>query len=186
MKVCSIEGCNGKHKGYGYCDKHYQRLKRHGDVTAYFKKKQCSVEGCTDKYNGKGYCNKHYIRMRDHGDVNHERGSKFKSRLEAYESCVVKTDNDSCWGWTGSAHDYGYGVLPYKTEKIRAHRFSYSHFVGEIPKGLFVLHKCDNPPCTNPNHLFLGTNLDNINDCIKKGRHPFTKYKDEKNDNAEI
>ena len=176
MKACSVDGCDGKHKGYGYCDKHYQRFKRHGDVSVYFKKKQCSVDGCVDVYYGKGFCSKHYQRWTDHNDVNHVRDSKFKNHLEAYLHCVVDNGTDKCWGWKGHRHDFGYGVLPYKKDKIKAHRFSYSHYVGKIPEGMYVLHKCENPICSNPNHLFVGTNLDNINDCIKKGRHPFLSH----------
>lgn len=186
MKICSIDGCNGKHKGYGYCDKHYQRLKKHGDVSVYFKPKKCNIEGCEGKYNGKGYCNKHYLRLKYHGDLMHERGSKYSNPLAAYEACVIRADNESCWEWIGNQHGYGYGVLPYKKENIRAHRFSYSHYVGEIPEGMFVCHKCDNPVCSNPKHLFLGTNIDNINDCIKKGRHPFTKNKEDRDDNTKV
>ena len=176
MRICNIEGCNEKHKGHGYCDKHYQRFKRHGDVTVYFKKKPCKVEGCTAIYYGKGYCSKHYQRWIDHDDVNHVRGPKFKTPIEAYLNCVIKNGDDECWGWKGAKHDFGYGVIHYKKEQLTAHRFAYSHYVGEIPECVFVLHKCDNPECSNPKHLFLGTNLDNINDCIAKGRHPWQSH----------
>ena len=175
MRICSIEGCLSKHKGYGYCDKHYQRLKRHGDVTVCFAKKYCSANDCEEIHYGNGLCNKHYLRKKFHNDLNHERGPKYKSPLEAYEAMVIRTKENKCWEWKGSRHDWGYGAIPYKKQKLSAHRFAYETFVAPIPEGMFVCHHCDNPICSNPSHLFLGTNLDNIKDCVKKGRHPFLK-----------
>ena len=94
-----------------------------------------------------------------------------------------------CWIWTGkiSVHGYGIIVLPGKLE-IGAHRVSYLIHRGDIPSGMFVCHRCDNPPCVNPDHLFVGSNLDNVADMTAKGRaknqntdateckhgHPFT------------
>ncbi len=176
MKVCTVDGCNGKHKGYGYCDKHYQRFKKHGNASVCFNPKKCNVEGCDLKYYGRGFCSKHYQRWVDHGDINHERGSKFKSPYDAYLSCLVNHGNDKCWGWIGAKHKFGYGTLPYLSKKWAAHRFSYEYHIGKIPKGMLVCHHCDNPECSNPKHLFLGTNLDNIKDCVSKGRHPFQSH----------
>ena len=65
----------------------------------------------------------------------------------------------------------GYGWMCVKEQRIACHRFSYMHFIGEIPDDLFVLHKCDNRLCSAPDHLFLGTHSDNMQDCIKKNRH---------------
>ena len=74
-----------------------------------------------------------------------------------------------CIEWTASkTRAYGSCRLAGKTEL--AHRFSWKLFKGKIPKNLHVLHKCDNPPCVNPNHLFLGTNTDNMLDRNNKGR----------------
>jgi len=176
MKICVIEGCCSKVKGHGFCDKHYQRFKRHGDPNVYFKKKKCTVDGCLDKYYGKGYCNKHYLRIKYHGDINHERSGLYKTPEEAWENQVIKNNDNECWGWNGALTD-GYGQLRFKLNgrMLRAHRVSYEIHFGKIPAGMFVCHKCDNPICSNPTHLFLGTNLDNLNDCIKKGRHPLFK-----------
>lgn len=177
MKLCSIEGCFIKHKGHGYCDKHYQRFKRHGDAQVRFKKKACSISDCLNKYYAKGFCDKHYQRIKYHDDPNYLQRSKFKNVVEAYLSRVIKSSDDKCWDWNSNKniHDFGYAVIPFKKERLKAHRFSYEYYIGPIPKGKFVCHKCDNPRCTNPKHLFLGTNLENIQDCIDKGRHPFLK-----------
>lgn len=74
-----------------------------------------------------------------------------------------------CWKWTGSLRrEYGRIFANYKT--ISVHRFSYELHCGKIPKNKSVLHTCDNPPCVNPKHLFLGTHKDNMRDMIVKGR----------------
>lgn len=79
--------------------------------------------------------------------------------------------NDECWVWTGNSV-YGYGTLSTSRGKspARAPRISWEIHNGPIPDGLMVCHKCDNPPCVNPSHLFLGTAKDNANDCVAKGR----------------
>ena len=79
--------------------------------------------------------------------------------------------DDECWEWQGSRHhrwNYGHFKLNGKTKS--AHIVSFELVNGKIPDGLFVLHKCDNPPCVNPKHLFLGTNDDNMKDMASKGR----------------
>lgn len=77
-----------------------------------------------------------------------------------------------CWLWTGSVNPDGYGNFSYKGWSQKAHRIAYELFVGAVPDGLFVCHRCDVPGCVNPNHLFIGTNKDNVHDMLAKGRSP--------------
>lgn len=77
---------------------------------------------------------------------------------------------DQCWEWTGSCNKHGYGRYAEEGSHVLAHRKSFELFVGPIPEGMQVLHRCDNPPCINPFHLFLGTHRDNMADMFAKGR----------------
>jgi HNH endonuclease len=77
----------------------------------------------------------------------------------------------TCWFWTGVTNTLGYGKIQLNKRFILVHRFMWRWFNGPIPDGLHVLHKCDEPLCVNPKHLFLGTQEDNVRDCIQKGRH---------------
>ncbi len=85
---------------------------------------------------------------------------------------VDKTE--TCWHWTGSKTKLGYGQFGFrqgaKVHVFYAHRVAYSLSVGEIPEGLLVLHHCDNPSCCNPDHLFVGTDADNMRDRDSKRR----------------
>jgi hypothetical protein len=84
---------------------------------------------------------------------------------------VIKSD---CWIWYGDRTKQGYGTYSVKVngkwQTIGVHRISYELYYGSISDGLFVCHHCDNPPCLNPEHLFLGTAKDNVQDMLHKGR----------------
>lgn len=83
-----------------------------------------------------------------------------------YSRCTKKGD---CWEYP-SSNPRGYAQVRFRGRRPGAHKVSYILSVGEVPEGLFVCHKCDNPPCCNPDHLFLGTNQENILDARDKGR----------------
>ena len=82
--------------------------------------------------------------------------------------------NDGCWGWNGAKDGSGYGIISSRKgggfAPEKAHRVSFEKCYGEIPQGMNVCHHCDNPQCTNPEHLFIGTQKDNMIDCSLKGR----------------
>ena len=81
----------------------------------------------------------------------------------------IKEEAD-CWNWTASTNKQGYGRFRYQGKKVGAHRLSWQIANGDIPEGLCVLHRCDNPKCCNPKHLFVGTRSDNMQDMVLKGR----------------
>lgn len=87
---------------------------------------------------------------------------------ERFLERVSKTE--SCWIWVGGRASNGYGMTRFLGKQMGAHRASWLAFRGAIPPKISVLHRCDNPPCVNPEHLFLGTQKENMRDKIQKGR----------------
>lgn len=92
-----------------------------------------------------------------------------KSRIERFRERYEVDEATGCWNWTGRKNAGGYGVVVWKPFNL-IHRYSYATFNGEIPAGMDVLHRCDNPACVNPEHLWLGNDHDNANDRREKGR----------------
>lgn len=89
-----------------------------------------------------------------------------------FESKVSPEPNTGCHLWTAAINKTGYGIFNdgIKTSASLAHRVSYALYVGPIPEGMAVLHRCDTPTCVNPKHLFLGTQADNMRDMAQKNR----------------
>jgi len=104
---------------------------------------------------------------------------KQKPIEERFWAKVNKSGPNDCWNWIGGKDEDGYGrigVGPIPGKVLKTHRFSYTIHKGEIPDGMLICHKCDNPSCVNPKHLFAGTNLDNRRDAKKKGRQYYPGF----------
>ena len=141
--------------------------------------RRCSVPGCGRKHSVHGLCRSHWSRVQKTGDVQadiplrHYRPIGL-SLSETFEYFMPGTPGTDCWEWTGSRNQAGYGVVRMTDSSFPAHRVSYELFIGPIPEGWCVCHRCDNPPCCNPNHLFVGTKDDNNQDKVAKGRNDAT------------
>ncbi len=98
----------------------------------------------------------------------------------------VTINENGCWIWTGATNPKGYGRININQVLYYPHRLMYECRNGPIPNGLKALHRCDTPPCCNPQHLFLGTSKDNAQDALSKGRVRITHHVGEKHGKAKL
>ena len=131
---------------------------------------QCSLAACCNKSQARGWCGKHYTRWLRHGSPEGTaQPLRDLSPAERWRALATAGETlNACWGWRGSIQSGGGYALV--SSRHYAHRIAYEATHGDIPDGMYVLHSCDNPPCSNPIHLFVGTNLDNMEDMSRKGR----------------
>lgn len=173
--ICTAEDCDGRVVARAMCGKHYQRWVKAGKP-GYVPKSEipvvlCAADNCSRPAKSRGYCNRHYENLRRYGNPIPQRDRALAERIKE----VGWTQSErGCWEWKGKRNDFGYGIFSAERlgfEGSRAHRVVYEHFVGAIPDGLLLRHRCDNPPCVNPDHLVPGTPADNMRDMVERGRH---------------
>lgn len=131
----------------------------------------CTVAECDRPARCKGMCNRHYENVRRYGYPVPVREWDLVDVIDRAGWTVTES---GCWEWGGSRNEDGYGVLTHLRSGLsnaRAHRLMYERFVGPIPDGAEIRHRCDNPPCVNPEHLEPGTHAENMSDMAERGRH---------------
>ncbi len=143
-------------------------------------KPRCSVDGCEKTAHARGWCYAHYQAWKRKGDplvrrkVKYVRGDAIALFWERVNKDgpipAVCPELGPCWLWTGPKTVMHYGCIRVRKKTRYAHVVSWFLATGEWPGALDTLHRCDNPPCVNPSHLFLGTHADNMTDMVVKKR----------------
>jgi hypothetical protein len=194
-KTCEAPGCaNGAlitRNGYSVCNLHYQRLLHHNsfDLPKRALSRHCTCANCGKEFD-RGYAiNSRRKRQPQYCSTECQsiawRNEAQNTEASRFWKWVRIGESEECWEWTGYRSKLGYGRFsrPGQVGTQMAHRIAYELVNGPLPPDLFACHKCDNPPCCNPNHLFAGTASDNVRDAVQKGRwvRPPTKRGTESN-----
>jgi len=188
--TCTLSDCFAAHFGKGLCSKHYMRLRTTGSLhlrespyASLIQKASASHPTLVIPRDDIENLAKHFgVSFKSAYAALWRAGFRTKASKppkqakppqpsfeDAFWSKVDRTGD--CWIWQSSRFATGYGRVTYQGKSAYSHRVSWTLTNGEIPNGFHVCHHCDNPPCVRPDHLFLGTPLDNMRDRDRKGRH---------------
>lgn len=96
--------------------------------------------------------------------------ARYSDKAKRFHDNYIPEPNSGCWLWTGSINNEGYGQISINMHHMRSNRLAYEVCVGPIPDDMIICHRCDNPSCVNPEHLYAGTHQDNANDKAQRGR----------------
>lgn len=134
--------------------------------------RRCSHSGCDAPHEARGLCAKHYWRSKRHGSpdatLTPTRGMTLAEKLAGRSSA---DPHSGCLLWTGPRTPDGYGIVWHEQTNLLVHREAWKLANGDIPSEMFVCHRCDVRNCINPEHMFLGSPQDNMDDKMMKGRH---------------
>lgn len=178
QRICSIPGCEKSVLARGWCGTHYRRWHTHGDPgTAELLHRgsnpapPCSLLDCVEPAVSNGMCHRHAENHRRYGHAEPVRDWPLIARLIQVGWDVTKR---GCWEWRGGLNDSGYGVISAPRLGLgsaRVHRLMWEMHNGPIEdSNLVVRHRCDNPPCINPDHLEVGTHEQNMQDMVDRNR----------------
>jgi hypothetical protein len=137
----------------------------------------CRIDDCERPHAARGLCHPHWKRLRKYGDPLAPKPPARKTPIaERFWAKVTVAELDDCWEWQAARDTWGYGYFRVAHGDVmrRAHRVAWEISHGPIPDGMLACHTCDNPPCVNPAHLFLGDDAANCADKVAKNRQSRT------------
>lgn len=158
-KICEVSGCGKRAKAKDLCPSHYNAWLRKNN-------RPCQIDGCENSVAAQDLCSMHWQRLRRNGSPTTLRQKPYEAEnrvLSFWMRVAITADDEKCWIWLPSRKTGQYGAFSLDGTTRGAHVVSWMLANGREPR-LFVLHRCDNPRCVNPKHLYEGTQSQNMRD----------------------